>query len=93
MKLIRPAEHELGSTSAHIFDEQAGRYGAWFDTPDGRILFENELPPFDCCGVKSFVQPWKPTSARDVSLRRWESSVALNRRRARCNWPNGAASE
>lgn len=28
---------------ASIFDLEADRYDAWFDTPDGRTLFENEL--------------------------------------------------
>ncbi len=27
----------------NIFDAEAERYDAWFDTPDGRVLFENEL--------------------------------------------------
>lgn len=31
------------STVASIFDTEAGRYDAWFDTPDGRMLFDNEL--------------------------------------------------
>ena len=29
--------------SANIFDTEAERYDAWFDSPDGRVLFENEL--------------------------------------------------
>ena len=31
------------STATSIFDTEADRYDAWFDTPDGRTLFENEL--------------------------------------------------
>ena len=29
--------------TAAIFDTEAERYDAWFDTPHGRVLFENEL--------------------------------------------------
>jgi SAM-dependent methyltransferase len=29
--------------SANIFDTEAERYDAWFDSPEGRVLFENEL--------------------------------------------------
>ena len=29
--------------SANIFDAEAERYGAWFDSLKGRVLFENEL--------------------------------------------------
>jgi len=29
--------------SPNIFDTEAERYDAWFDSPDGRVLFENEL--------------------------------------------------
>ena len=35
---------------------------------------------------------WKWAWARGVSPKRWELSPALTRRRARCDWPNGAAS-
>lgn len=31
------------SDAASTFDLEAERYDGWFDTPDGRILFENEL--------------------------------------------------
>lgn len=31
------------TTATSIFDTEADRYDAWFDTPDGRTLFENEL--------------------------------------------------
>lgn len=32
-----------GNKSQSPFDEQAARYDAWFDSPEGRVLFENEL--------------------------------------------------
>ena len=31
------------STIAQIFNDEVERYDAWYDTPGGRILFENEL--------------------------------------------------
>jgi hypothetical protein len=31
------------SAAVSAFDLEAERYDAWFDTPDGRILFENKL--------------------------------------------------
>jgi len=31
------------SGATDIFDTEAEHYDAWFDTPDGRILFQNEL--------------------------------------------------
>lgn len=31
------------SGSVDIFDAEAARYDAWFDTSEGRVLFENEL--------------------------------------------------
>ena len=29
--------------SDNIFDAAAERYDAWFDSPEGRVLFENEV--------------------------------------------------
>jgi len=31
------------SDSVRVFDTEAERYDAWFDTPEGRVLFQNEL--------------------------------------------------
>jgi hypothetical protein len=31
------------SDATDIFDVEAARYDAWFETPRGHILFENEL--------------------------------------------------
>ena len=32
------------STVASIFDSEPERYDAWFDTPDGQVLFDNAFP-------------------------------------------------
>ncbi|MCI0536608.1 MAG: hypothetical protein L0Z50_15420 [Verrucomicrobiales bacterium] len=73
----------MRSTSAHIFDQGAERYDAWFDTPDGRIHFENELAAIRLLWRDEFVRLRKSVSARDALLRLWESSPALTRLRAR----------
>ncbi len=37
------------NAAAQVFDTEADRYDAWFDRPEGRILFENELQAVRLC--------------------------------------------
>jgi SAM-dependent methyltransferase len=39
----RPAAVSTTHEPTTVFDTEAERYDAWFDSPEGRVLFENEL--------------------------------------------------
>lgn len=47
----------MNTRSSDLFDSEAARYDAWFETPEGRVLFELELA---CLGqlTSGLARPW-----------------------------------
>jgi len=80
------------AVSADMFDAEAERYDAWFDTRDGRILFQNELAVIRLLWREEF----RPALEVGVGTGRFaqalEVEFGIDPAAARCDWPNDAAS-